>query len=380
MTHNSFFFLRDCWVTLRLILLAVVFVSFSYVTPVSKGATGTGCVSSSGHWVNAVLSQSQTGSFRVTYDATPSLAKSDSVSGISSEAATAYANTAAAVRFNPSGTIDVRNGSSFTAATRVPYSAGVAYHFILDINVATHRYSAYVVIRSVQTTLGSNIPFRTEQAGVRSLNNVAWFGTVGGITVCNVTLSGSSTSGTTLLLNPSATSLNFGSVAVSSSKEQDITLTNAGNSSVTISKVSVAGAGYNATGGAAGLILSPNQTATVRATFAPSATGSQGGTITVTSNAKNSPAAIALAGVGVAATAHHVALVWNSSSAVEGYNVYVASVSGGPYSRVNAVLIPSASYADFSVQSGHSYFYVVTSVSTANKESAHSSEVKATVP
>jgi hypothetical protein len=352
----------------------------SYLSPLSTAATGTGCVSSAGKWVNATLSQSQTGSFRVTYDATPSLVRTDAVSGISSGAATAYANTAAAVRFNPSGMIDVRNGAIFTAATRVPYSPGVAYHFILDVNVATHTYSAYVVIRSVQMTLGSNIKFRTEQAGVRSLNDVGWFGTVGGITVCNITLSGSSTTGTTLLLNPSATSLNFGSVPVSSSKEQDITLTNAGNSSVTISKVSVSGAGYNATGGAAGLILSPKQTATVRATFAPSATGSQTGSITVTSNAKNSPAAIALAGVGVAPSAHHVALAWNGSSGIEGYNVYVASTSGGPYSRLNAVPIASASYADFSVLSGHSYYYVVTSVSTANQESNHSSEVKATVP
>ncbi len=371
-------FLRNCRAILFLIMLLLA--AATYLSPVSAAATGSGCVSSSGRWVNATLAQIQTGSFRVTYDATPSLAKTDAVSGISSGAATAYANTAAAVRFNASGLIDVRNGSSFTAATRVPYSPGVAYHFILDINVATHTYSAYVVIRSVQTTLGSNIKFRTEQAAVRSLNNVGWFGTVGGITVCNITLSGSSTSSTTLLLNPSATSLNFGSVPVSSSKEQDITLTNAGNSSVTISKVSVSGAGYNATGGAAGLILSPNQTATVRATFAPSATGTQTGSITVTSNAKNSPAAITLAGVGVAATAHHVALVWNGSSGVEGYNVYVASVSGGPYSRLNAAPIPGASYTDFSVLSGHSYYYVVTSVSTTNQESKHSSEVRATVP
>jgi Abnormal spindle-like microcephaly-assoc'd, ASPM-SPD-2-Hydin len=379
MTHTSPL-LRDCRAASPLIFLTFLsLVSVSCLAPMSTAATGTGCVSSAGKWVNATLPQSQTGSFRITYDATPSLVKTDAVSGISSGAATAYANTAAAVRFNPSGTIDVRNGASFTAATRVPYSPGVAYHFILDVNVATHTYSAYVVIRSVQTTLGSNIKFRTEQAGVRSLNDVGWFGTVGGITVCNITLSGS-TSTTTLLLNPSATSLNFGSVPVSSSKEQDITLTNAGNSSVTISKVSVSGAGYNATGGAAGLILSPNQTATVRATFAPSATGTQTGAITVTSNAKNSPAAIALGGVGVAPSAHHVALAWNGSSGIEGYNVYVASTSGGPYSRLNAVPIPSASYADFSVQSGHSYYYVVTSVSTANQESSHSSEVRATVP
>ena len=60
---------------------------------------------------------------------------------------------------------------------------------------------------------------------------------------------------------------------VSASSTQNVTLTNAGNSVITISNVTVSGAGFNATG-ASGVILNPGQTTTVSATFTPAAAGS----------------------------------------------------------------------------------------------------------
>jgi hypothetical protein len=366
------------WRFCKSIFTAVILAGVVSHVNAPSSAAATGCLSSSGSWVSAALSQTESASFRITYDATPSAAAIDSITGLSSGAATNFSDLAVGTRFNASGVIDVRNGSVFTAASRVPYSAGVAYHFILDVNVATHTYSAYVVVRSVQTTLGSNILFRSTQASVRSLGHVAVHSNTGGLSVCNISLAGSGNP--TLLLNPNPSSLNFGSVSVSSSKEQTITLTNAGTSNVTISKVAVAGAGFNASGAAAGLVLSPKQSTTVRATFAPSATGTHSGALTVSSNAQNSPAGIALVGVGVSTAAHRVSLSWNVSSGVAGYNVYVASTSGGPYSQVNSTLLPATSYVDYAVQSGRSYYYVVTAVSPANVQSGHSAEIKATVP
>ena len=367
------------WRFCKSIFAAVILAGVVSHVNAPSSAAATGCLSSSGSWVNAALSQTESASFRITYDATPSAAAIDSITGLSSGAATNFSDLAVGTRFNASGVIDVRNGSVFTAASRVPYSAGVAYHFILDVNVATHTYSAYVVVGSVQTTLGSNILFRSTQASVSSLGHLAVHSSTGGLSVCNVSLAGSGTNHT-LLLNPNPSSLNFGSVSVSSSKEQTITLTNAGTSNVTISKVAVAGAGFNASGAAAGLVLSPTQSTTVRATFAPSATGTHSGALTVSSNAQNSPAAIALVGMGVSTAAHHVSLSWNVSPGVAGYNVYVASTSGGPYSQVNPALLPATSYVDYAVQSGRSYYYVVTAVSPANVQSGPSAQIKATVP
>jgi len=58
-----------------------------------------------------------------------------------------------------------------------------------------------------------------------------------------------------LVLNASAASLSFGSVNVSSNGIQSVTFTNAGTENVTISNVSIAGAGFNASGVSVGTII-----------------------------------------------------------------------------------------------------------------------------
>ena len=604
------------------------------------------CVTSSNSWANYPLSQTATGSFRVTFDATPAGAAIDGVTGLSFGPASAYTNLAAIVRLNDTGTIDARNGSTYTAVASIPYSAGTTYHFILDVNAVAHTYNAYVMIGSVQTTIGSNLAFRSEQATTSSLNNIAAMSSEGSYSVCNVALSpspaaavapsitsqpvsqslnagqtatfsvvatgtapmtyqwnkngaaisgatsstyttpaettadnnaqftvavsntagsatsnaavltvtnpavapaittqpasqtviagktasfavaatgtapltyqwskngaaisgatsstyttpaettadnnaqftvavsnsaGSATSNaavltvtspavapaittqpasqsviagktasftvaatgtapltyqwskngtaisgatsstyttpaettadnnaqftvavsnsagsvtsnaailtvsaSTLLLNSSSSSLNFGNVNVSSSGNQTVTLTNAGNSSVTISNVTVSGAGFNAAGISSGLILAPGQAATLTATFAPSGAGSVTGSVSVASNATNSPDTISLSGTGVAVANHSVALSWSpSTSSVVGYNTYSSTQSGGPYTKLTGTPVAANSYTDTAVQAGQTYYFVVTSVDSSNMESAYSAEVSALVP
>jgi Abnormal spindle-like microcephaly-assoc'd, ASPM-SPD-2-Hydin len=184
----------------------------------------------------------------------------------------------------------------------------------------------------------------------------------------------------TIVLSPNVSNLNFGNVNVSSSGSQNVTLTNAGNSNVTISQVMVSGAGFNA-GGATGLILSPGQTTVVNVTFTPSSSGAASGSVSVSSNATNSPAKIGLTGTGVTPIAHSVSLSWSDGdTTVTGYNAYVASVSGGPYSRLTSSPVAGTSYVDSSVQSGRTYYYVVTAMDSTNQESTYSSEIAAIVP
>ncbi len=120
---------------------------------------------------NQPLSVAQTGTFTVTFDASASLSPSNSLVGLSQGSAAAYTDIAAAVRFNPTGDIDARNGSAFAAASTIPYSANATYHFRMVINVAAHTYSAYVTPPGgSELTIGSNYAFRTEQAGVTQLD------------------------------------------------------------------------------------------------------------------------------------------------------------------------------------------------------------------
>jgi hypothetical protein len=188
-------------------------------------------------------------------------------------------------------------------------------------------------------------------------------------------------SASTLILNSSASSLTFGNVNVSSAATQNVTLTNSGNSTITVSGVTLAGAGFNASGVSTGLIMNPGQTATLAVTFDPSAAGSVTGNVTVASNASNSPDAITISGTGVAVTSYSADLSWTAStSTVTGYNTYSSTVSGGPYNKLTSSPIPGTSYKDTTVQTGKTYYYVVTSINSAGEESNYSAQVTATIP
>jgi hypothetical protein len=179
----------------------------------------------------------------------------------------------------------------------------------------------------------------------------------------------------------SQTALNFSIVNLGSSSILGVTFTNAGNTSITVSGVSIAGPGFMAAGVSSGLILAPGQTATLNVTFAPASAGSVTGSATVTSNATNSPSTISLSGTGVQPVSHSVTLTWTASaSAVSGYNVYRSTESGGPYTKLNSSLVATNSYMDATVQAGQTYYYVVTSVTAGGVESAYSAEVSATIP
>ena len=159
-----------------------------------------------------------------------------------------------------------------------------------------------------------------------------------------------------------------------------VVFTNVGHSQATISNVTVAGAGYNASGVQSGLILAPSQTATLSVTFEPAATGALSGSVTVTSDAADSPSKITLSGTGVQPTTHSAALRWlASTSTVSGYNVYRSAVSGGPYTKLSEEAGSVTSATDKAVIAGQTYYYVVTSIESG-VESAYSSEVSATIP
>jgi len=195
-----------------------------------------------------------------------------------------------------------------------------------------------------------------------------------------------STSGTgvaaSLLLGASPTALAFGNVTDGTNSSMNVTLQNNGNANVTISSVSVTGAGMSTSGVGSGLTLTPNQSATLSVTFAPNSAGAVNGTVTVASDATNSPATVSVSGTGVAQSSNSVGLNWNASTStgVTGYFVYRGSVSGGPYTKQNATQVATTAYTDASVAAGQTYFYVVTAIDTSNVESAYSNQVSATIP
>jgi hypothetical protein len=78
---------------------------------------------------------------------------------------------------------------------------------------------------------------------------------------------------------------------------------------------------------------------------------------------------------------HTVTLTWQASSSASttGYNVYRSTVSGGYYGVVGSAA-ESLSYADQTVASGTTYYYVTTAVDAEGDESGYSNQVAIAVP
>jgi len=193
-----------------------------------------------------------------------------------------------------------------------------------------------------------------------------------------ISLSGSGVTAT-LQLSASPTALNFGNVTVSSSATQSVTLSNTGNSSVSVSQLTVTGSSFSASGLTLPLTLAAGQSTSFSVTFSPASSGSYSGSAAVASNAANSPASVSLSGSGV--LTHSVALSWvASTTTVAGYYVYRGSASGGPYTRLNASAVSLTSFTDSSVLSATTYYYVTTAVDSTGAESVNSNEVAAVIP
>ncbi len=195
----------------------------------------------------------------------------------------------------------------------------------------------------------------------------------------SVSLSGSAVAAThTLSISP--TSLSFGNVTTgTSSATQAVTITNTGNSSVIISSITLSGTGYSMSAGGSPVTLTPSQALTLSVSFDPTAAGAVNGSISVASNASGSPATVSLSGTGV--RQNSVALAWNAStSAAAGYNVYRSTVSGSAYVMVNSAPLSALTYRDSAVQSGTTYYYVVTALDSSGNESVYSNQVSAAIP
>ena len=101
-------------------------------------------------------------------------------------------------------------------------------------------------------------------------------------------------------LGESPATLNFGSLTIGNNQTLGETLTNVGNSSVTISQATVTGAGFTLSGWSLPLTLAVGQSTNFNVVFAPQASGTVNGSVTVVSDAINSPLSLAISGAGLA--------------------------------------------------------------------------------
>lgn len=108
--------------------------------------------------------------------------------------------------------------------------------------------------------------------------------------------------GTQATLATTQTSLSFGNVNTGSATTLTVTLSNTGGGSMSISQLSVSGAGFSVSGFTTPATLAAGAAATLSVSFAPSSATSYSGTLSITSNASNSILTIPLSGTGVQAS------------------------------------------------------------------------------
>ncbi len=501
-----------------------------------------GCTLGTSSWAANPLGISQTGSFTATFDVTPSANATDANFAFSQNVPAGYNDLATIVRFNSSGTLDVRNGSFYSADYNQAYSANSTYHFVMVVNVPAHTYSVYVTAPGgTQQALATDYAFRSQSSALNYWTTYQDPGSSGPLQVCNLILSAapapppattisitptsmammaggtqqfaatvtgtsntavtwSATGGTisssgmftapmnggsctvkatsmadstksasaavnvasvsvnlnpnnaslttggtqqfsasvsgsantavtwslasgsgtvsstglytapatagsatviatsvadprssalanvtvsaptTLLLSASPTSVSFGSVLLGLIGQANMTLSNTGNTAVTVSSASFSGSGFSLSSVAFPFSVPAGSSKSVALLYSPVLSGTATGSVSFVSNATNSPATVMLSATGTAPAQHSVTLSWQSStSTLSGYNIYRAS-AGGSYTRINSALAPSASYVDSTIQSGQTYSYMVTVVDGSGMESDYSAPVTAAIP
>ena len=195
--------------------------------------------------------------------------------------------------------------------------------------------------------------------------------------------SGSTQTGTFGAVQVTPSVLSFGNQVLQSTATQNVTIQNTGNINITISGITVVGAGFGYSTLSPGSTLTPKQSVTFQVWFRPQTSGSAAGQVSILSSNLTTPASISVSGMGVTSTStpptqHSVSLTWGpSSSPVVGYLVYR---DGGTGLTPLSTTIPGLTYKDSTVISGGTYRYVVAAVDSAGAQSPFSNEVTAVIP
>ena len=161
--------------------------------------------------------------------------------------------------------------------------------------------------------------------------------------------------GTTLpgLLQASYSSISFGSVQVGNSSAQSETLNNSGDSSVNITQANLTGSAFSVNGLSLPVTVIPGQSFTFNVVFAPNTAGSVTGSISVVSDASNSPLTISLFGTGSSAGQFGVAPT----------TLDFASVAVGTSKSLNATLSAAGSSVTVSSATSNSSEFTLSGLS-----------------
>jgi hypothetical protein len=178
--------------------------------------------------------------------------------------------------------------------------------------------AGYTFSPSAGNTVSINLPATSARYVRLSITaNTGWpAGQIGEFEVYPA--GGTTSTGATLSASP--TSLTFATQALgTTSAAQPVTITNTGTAAAAVSGIAAAG-DFTQTN-TCGSAIAAGAFCTVSVAFRPTAAGTRAGTLTVSSNATNNPATVALTGTGAGGTSTNLAAgrPTSESSHVQGY-------------------------------------------------------------
>jgi hypothetical protein len=200
------------------------------------------------------------------------------------------------------GSVNVSSLSSPTVIVLTNTGAGDVFLQSVSSNLAQFTVTGHslpAVLESHQSLSFQVIFQPTAAASISAAVTFTLVRNSKGTVVVPVVGLGISLSNSTHMLSPAASNVSFGSRLVGSSSSQGVTLTNTGNSDVSISSISTSSSAFTSSGVSAPVKISAGQSVNVMVAFAPTVTGVSTGTVTVHSDASNSPAIISITGSSV---------------------------------------------------------------------------------
>jgi hypothetical protein len=123
-------------------------------------------------------------------------------------------------------------------------------------------------------------------------------GTAGCIGVTGKPIISSPTNPAAASISITPTTVNFGTVNVGATASQSMLIANNGTADLAISQVSTVGSAFSLSNLSSSTTVPAGQSATFTATFKPASAGSAAGSISIASNAPESPLTISLTGMG----------------------------------------------------------------------------------
>lgn len=158
--------------------------SFSWVMGQLGGGTGGNCESAGAGTVRNIPVGSRSGTFDFDVTVTPGAGGMNGTIGLASGAQTKLKGVACGVRFGPSGTIDPRNAKKFVAGTN-PYTAGTPVLLRFRVDIATHRYSVFIVgPGDAEILIGTDLAFPKKLRRVTSLDTLVLVVDAGSLQAC----------------------------------------------------------------------------------------------------------------------------------------------------------------------------------------------------